>query len=72
MRTTDKWPDDEDLIVVSPAKAQEILDCGPTKLYDLIKAGELKSYVDGRARKITLRSIQARKQRLLEASRAAA
>jgi hypothetical protein len=63
---------DEAIGVVSPARAQKILDCGPTKLYDLLKAGELESYVDGRARKITLRSIQARIHRLLQAGRATA
>jgi hypothetical protein len=76
MRTTqtDKRLDspDEAVIVVSPARAQELLDCGPTKLYDLLKAGELESYIDGRARKITLRSINARIHRLLQASRPAA
>jgi hypothetical protein len=64
--------DQDDVIVVSSARAQEILDCGPTKLYDLLKAGELESYLDGRARKITLRSIHARIHRLLQANRSAA
>ncbi len=45
-----------------------MLDCRLTRLYDLINAGELEVYMDGGSRKITVRSIHARVQRLLEKS----
>jgi hypothetical protein len=35
-----------------------MLDCGNTRLYELINAGALKSYLDGRSRKITVESIR--------------
>jgi hypothetical protein len=40
---------------------------GNTRLYELLGAGELESYLDGRARRITMASIQARVARLLSA-----
>jgi hypothetical protein len=59
----------ETAIVVSPARAMLMLDCGRTKLYELIEAGEVESYLDGSARKITVASIHARILRMLQASR---
>jgi len=35
-----------------------MLNCGNTRLYELIGAGELDSFLDGRSRKITVESIQ--------------
>jgi excisionase family DNA binding protein len=49
-----------------------ILDCGRTRLYELIDGGELESYLDGRSRKIVLASIHAYVRRKLEAARQAA
>jgi excisionase family DNA binding protein len=46
-------------LVVSPRRAQELLDIRTTKLYELIGSGELQSYVDGRHRKIIYASIKA-------------
>jgi hypothetical protein len=46
-------------LVVSPRHARRMLDCGNTRLYELLKAQELNSYLDGRSRKITVLSIQA-------------
>jgi hypothetical protein len=59
-------------IVVSPARAKAMLDCGTTRLYELIAAGELESYRDGKSRKITVASIKARIERKLVESRARA
>jgi hypothetical protein len=42
---------------------------GKTKLFELIAAGELESFLDGPVRRITTRSIHARIQQKLEESR---
>jgi hypothetical protein len=42
---------------------------GKTKLFEMIAAGELESFLDGRARHITVESIEARIQRKLQESR---
>ena len=44
-------------LVVRPRVAWRLLDCGNAYGYRLIAAGELESYRDGRARKITVKSI---------------
>jgi hypothetical protein len=44
-------------LVVSPRRAQFLLETGRTRLYELLAAGELDSYHDGRSRKITMESI---------------
>jgi len=48
-----------------------MLDCGHTYLYQLINAGELDSYCDGKSRKITVASIEARIRRKLQEAKAA-
>jgi hypothetical protein len=48
---------DQDQLVVSPRRARHMLDCGNTRLYELLKQKELESYLDGRSRKITVESI---------------
>ena len=53
---------------VSPRTACVMLDVGITRLYELIAAGEVDSYLDGRARKITVASIDRRIARLLAES----
>jgi hypothetical protein len=58
-------------LVVCPAKAMAMLDCGRTRLYQLLNGNELESYLDGKSRKITVASIQARIRRKLAESRAA-
>ena len=63
--------DDEQQLVVSPKRAMQLLDLGMTRLYELIKSGELESYKEGTSRKITMRSIRARPERLLAAKTAA-
>jgi hypothetical protein len=42
---------------------------GKTKLFKMIAAGELESFLDGPVRRITVESIEARIQRKLEESR---
>jgi excisionase family DNA binding protein len=55
---------------VRPSKAWRLLDCGNTHGYELLAAGELESYRDGRSRRITMRSIKAYIARRLAADRA--
>jgi hypothetical protein len=59
---------DDERLVVSPRRARHMLDCGVTRLYDLLNAGEIESFLDGRSRKITVASIQAYIQRRLAAA----
>jgi excisionase family DNA binding protein len=54
---------DVEPLVVRPNKAMQLLDCSRVYLYQLINAGELESYRDGAARKITVRSIRDRIER---------
>src|SRR5215471_6214614 len=55
-----------DPIVVSTAEAMRMGCWGKTKLFDLIRAGELESFLDGTQRRITVASIRARIQRKLQ------
>jgi hypothetical protein len=43
--------------VVRPKVAFKLIGCGITRGYELVNSGQLESYLDGRARKITVRSI---------------
>jgi excisionase family DNA binding protein len=45
-------------LVVRPRVAWRLLNCGHAYGYRLIASGELDSYRDGRARKITVESIR--------------
>jgi hypothetical protein len=56
-------------LVVSPRHARDLLDMGNTRLYELLAAGELDSFLDGRSRKITIESIHRYISRRLAASR---
>lgn len=49
---------DTEALVVKPAKACVMLDCGHTRFYKLISSGELESYRDGASRKVTIASIR--------------
>jgi excisionase family DNA binding protein len=53
-------------LVAGMAKTKVLLDTGTDKIYDLIKAGELDSYMEGNRRKITMESIERLIQRRLE------
>ncbi len=44
-------------LVVKPKDARRLLACSHTRLYELMAAGELQSFTDGRSRKITVASI---------------
>ena len=46
-------------LVVKPKVAWKMLACGNTRGYELLAAGELESYKEGRSRKITVASIKA-------------
>jgi excisionase family DNA binding protein len=52
-------------LAVKPRVAGDLLDCGLTKIYELLQKGELESFKDGRSRKITVDSIRARIARLV-------
>jgi hypothetical protein len=45
-------------IVVKPKVAWKMLACSNTRGYELLNAGELESFRDGRSRKITVESIR--------------
>jgi hypothetical protein len=49
---------DDERLVVSPRRAWHMLGIGNTHGYQLLAAGELDSYLDGRSRKITVASIR--------------
>ena len=53
-------------LVVPPKVAAAMLGYGLTRTYALLKAGELKSYVDGGARRVLVRSITEYIERKLE------
>jgi hypothetical protein len=55
-------------LVVSPRRARVMLDCGNTRLYELIAGGDLQSFKDGKCRKITVASIKAYIAQKIEAS----
>jgi hypothetical protein len=46
-----------EVLLVRPRDAWRMLGCGNTHGYALLNAGELESFTDGRARKITVESI---------------
>jgi excisionase family DNA binding protein len=50
---------------VSPRQTCLLLNIGNTRLYELIRNGELDTYREGRARRITMESIRHRVERLL-------
>jgi hypothetical protein len=58
-------------LLVRPRVAWRILGCGNTRGYELLAAGELESFLDGRARKITVASIRAYIDRQLAATHVA-
>jgi site-specific recombinase XerC len=63
---------DADRLVVSPRQAWHMLGIGNTRGYELLAAGELDSYLEGRARRITVESIRAHIARGLAAESATA
>ena len=59
-------------LVVTPREACRLLSVGNTRLYQLIGAGELETFRDGRTRRITMASIRRRIACLLAADGATA
>lgn len=60
---------DPEPLVVKPKVAWRMLGCGNTRGYQMLAAGELESYRDGRSRKITVASIKAFVARQLAGAR---
>jgi hypothetical protein len=58
MSISSKAPSDLAPLVVKPREARCMLACGNTRLYELLAAKELDSFLDGRSRKITVESIR--------------
>ena len=56
-----------DVAVVGLTKAGELLDCGEWYVRKLIKEDKLKSFLEGKTRKVTVRSIKDHVERSLEA-----
>jgi len=52
-------------IVASPNQAMTVIQVSRKKLYQLINAGELESYTEGKSRRITVKSIKAYVERRL-------
>jgi hypothetical protein len=50
--------DCEGTLLVKPKIAWKMLACSNTRGYELLAAGELDSFLDGRSRKITVDSIR--------------
>ena len=51
-------PNNPEPLVVKPKAAWLLLACSKTRGYELLAAGELDSFLDGRSRKITVASIR--------------
>ena len=49
---------DHERLVVSPRRAALMLDCGVTRVYEMMNDGKLQSFKDGAARKISVASIR--------------
>jgi excisionase family DNA binding protein len=56
-KTTGTSLSDQPPLLVKPKRACQILNCGNTRLYELLAAGELQSFKDGRSRQIVVQSI---------------
>jgi hypothetical protein len=56
---------------VSPRETGQLLNIGNTRVWQLIKSGELESYKEGRSTKITTESIRVRHARQLADAREA-
>ena len=65
-------PGEAEPLVVKPKIAWRLLACSNTRGYELLSAGELESFLDGRSRKILVVSINRYIARRLAAEREAA
>jgi hypothetical protein len=57
MPVSSTTPADVGPLVVKPKVAWQMLACSNTRGYELLAAGALDSFLDGRSRKITVESI---------------
>jgi excisionase family DNA binding protein len=57
-------------LVASPNQAMRAIQVSRKKLYELINAGELESYTEGKSRRITVKSINEYVERRLAAEAA--
>ena len=64
-------PGEAEPLVVKPKLAWKLLACSNTRGYELLSAGELESFLDGRSRKIIVASIHRFIARRLAAERQA-
>jgi hypothetical protein len=55
-------------LAVKPKRACAMLDCGLTRLYELMNSGEVLSFKDGTSRKIVTSSIHGYIERRVAAS----
>jgi hypothetical protein len=62
----DEIVDQVKALVVGTREAQRMGGWGKTKLFELIRSGELQSFMDGSVRRITTASIRARVRRKLK------
>ena len=53
-------------LAVSPRQTGQLLNIGQTRVWQLIKGGELETYKEGRSTKVTMRSIRVVNPRILE------
>ena len=58
-------------LVVSPKRAQALLDIGNTRFYELLNAGAFEYFKDGTSTKITVASLHAYVERKLATTKAA-
>jgi excisionase family DNA binding protein len=56
-------------LVTDVPGAMQSLNCGHDQIYDLMHAGEIDSYLDGRARRIIVASLEAYVARRRESSK---
>jgi hypothetical protein len=53
-----KNPDTDKPLVVGVNKAKALLDCSHDQIYQMLRAGELRSYLERNRRKILVSSIE--------------
>jgi hypothetical protein len=64
---TNLHPDQTEILVLPAKKAAPSIGVGMTRLYELINAGEIESYTDGKARKVVVASLKAYVERQIAA-----
>jgi hypothetical protein len=63
---------DNEGLVCSPKRAQQILDIGNSRFYELLNAGEFTFYKDGKSTKVVVKSLYDYVERKLSAAKKAA